>query len=146
MSLPDLALDAAGVHAYLHEVWPEVAHRFEGAITDLRPGRLRFRKPTGPDDIRPGGTVSGPTLMAAADEAAYAMVLAHLGGAALAVTSHLSIEFLRRPSVGELVLDVEVLKLGRTQVTMAVRIAVDDPDSPPVAVATVIYSRALLAG
>ncbi|CAN5286450.1 PaaI family thioesterase [soil metagenome] len=146
MSLPDLVLDAAGVHAYVAAVWPEAAARFDGSVLQLRPGFVRFRRATAERHVRPGGTIAGPVLMAAVDEAAYALVLAHLGDAALAVTSHLSVEFLRRPQVGTLLVDVEMLKLGRTQVTMSARVHVDDPDSPTVAAATIIYSRALLAG
>jgi acyl-coenzyme A thioesterase PaaI-like protein len=82
--------------------------------------------------------------MGAVDAAAFALVLAHLGAAALAVTSHLSIDFLRRPGPGVLIVDVELLKLGRTQITMSTRVHIDDPASPPVAAATVGYSRALL--
>lgn len=87
----------------------------------------------------------GPLLMEAVDQAAYALVLGHLGAAALAVTSHLSIEFLRRPPIGALLVDCRLRKLGRTQVTMTCELHVDavDPDKP-VGIATVVYSRALL--
>lgn len=142
---PPLELDADGVHAYVLSVWPQAAGAYDGTLPILRPGFVRFRMTTDQTNLRPGGTVSGPTLMTAVDQAAYALVLAHLGPAALAVTSHLAIDFLRRPTTGELLVDVELLKLGRSQLTMAARLYVDDPDGPPVAAATVVYSRALVA-
>ncbi|MGI9016735.1 MAG: PaaI family thioesterase [Euzebya sp.] len=144
MTHPPLVLDAAGVHAYLARVWPEAAPVYAESLLQLRPGFARFWTQTDQRNLRPGGTVSGPTLMTAVDRGAYALVLGHLGGAALAVTSHLSIEFLRRPTAGELIVDVELLKLGRTLISMAARLYVDDPEAPPVATATVVYSRALV--
>lgn len=141
---PALVLDADGVVDYLRSVWPEAVTTYEGTLSELRPGFVRFRKTTDERHLRPGGSVSGPTMMTAVDEAAYALVLSHLGPAALAVTSHLSMDFLRRPSTGDLLVDVELLKLGRTQVSMAARLYVDDTDSLPVAVSTVVYSRALM--
>lgn len=143
-SPPPLHLDAAGVCDYIDEVWPEASRAYAEGLRELRPGVARFVRRTGPADLRPGGTVSGPTLMNAVDQAGYALVLGHLGPAALAVTSHLSVDFLRRPTLGDLIVDVELLKLGRTQVPMAARLYVDDVASPPVAVATIVYSRALV--
>lgn len=139
-----LQMDVEGIRAYLAEVWPETADGMADAITELRPGFCRSTTRTGPADLRPGGTVSGPVLMTTVDQAAYVLVLAHLGRAALAVTSHLSVEFLRRATPGVLVTDVELLKLGRTQVVMAVRVHAGRAGTPPVAAATVVYSRALL--
>ncbi len=139
-----LVLDRAGIHDYVRSVWPEAAEHYRDAVLELRPGFVRYRRPTDGRHLRPGGTVSGPVLMETVDQAAYALVLAHLGDAALAVTSHLSIEFLRRPDPGDLLVDVEMLKLGRTQMVMEARIRVGDVDGPPVAAARVVYSRALL--
>lgn len=52
--------------------------------------------------LRPGGTISGPTMMALVDLAAYAVILAHIGPVALAVTTNLNINFLRKPEPGDL--------------------------------------------
>ena len=53
--------------------------------------------------LRPGGTVSGPSMMALADLAAYVVILAHIGPEALAVTTNLNINFLRKPEPGDLI-------------------------------------------
>jgi uncharacterized protein (TIGR00369 family) len=69
------------------------------------------------DELRPGGTVSGPVLMALADVALYAAVLGKLGLVALAVTSNLSINFLRKPSADKaIVAHCKLVKVGRTLV------------------------------
>jgi uncharacterized protein (TIGR00369 family) len=69
------------------------------------------------DELRPGGTVSGPVLMALADVALYTAVLGKLGLVALAVTSNLSINFLRKPSADKaIVAHCKLIKVGRTLV------------------------------
>ena len=71
---------------------------------------------------RPGDIVSGSTLMSLADVAAYAVILAHHGLEAMAVTNNLSIAFLR-PCRFELVIgDARLLKLGRRMATVDVRL------------------------
>jgi uncharacterized protein (TIGR00369 family) len=109
---------------------------------------IRVRQPTAATDSRPGGTVSGPTLMSIADGVAYMVLLSRIGPAALAVTSNLNINFLRRPGMVDLVADARLLKLGRTLAVTEVLLYSDggDPDdlSRPVAQATVTYSTALL--
>ena len=63
--------------------------------------------------LRPGGTVSGPTMFALADVTAYCAVLAHIGPVALAVTTNLNINFLRKPEPGPLSCTCRLLKLGK---------------------------------
>lgn len=66
-------------------------------------------------DLRPGGTVSGPTLMALADVALYVAILGEIGIVPLAVTTSLNINFLRKPAAGRALLGVcRLKKLGRT--------------------------------
>lgn len=92
--------------------------------------------------LRPGGTVSGPTLMTLADTVAYLAVVARIGPEPLTVTSHLAIDFLRKPSPGGLRATGEVLKLGRRQAVIAIRIYSDTADSgnEMVAYATSTYA------
>lgn len=63
--------------------------------------------------LRPGGTVSGPTLFSLADVSVYLIVLAYIGPKALAVTTNCSIDFMRRPTPGVLLAETKLLKLGR---------------------------------
>ena len=73
------------------------------------------RHPVGSDELRPGGTVSGPVLMAVADVALYVAILAEIGIVPLTVTTSLTINFLRKPSGTAAVIGAcKLLKLGRS--------------------------------
>ncbi len=63
---------------------------------------------------RPGGIVSGPTLMTAADAAAYAALLSEGDAAKMAVTTNLSINFLRAaPADADILTRCRVIKGGK---------------------------------
>jgi uncharacterized protein (TIGR00369 family) len=78
--------------------------------------------------LRPGALVSGPNLMALADNAAYALVLAHVGEQLMAVTSQLTINFLRGARPGDLHAEAELLRLGRRNAVCDVRLWTEAPD------------------
>jgi uncharacterized protein (TIGR00369 family) len=72
--------------------------------------RQRFRESM----LRPGGTISGPTLMVLADLAMYVVLLSAIGPIGLAVTTNLNINFLRKGAAGQDVLAAaRLLKLGK---------------------------------
>lgn len=67
-------------------------------------------------ELRPGGTVSGPTMMTLADVALYVALFGQLGIVPLAVTTNLNFNFLRKPSANaDLVGECQMLKIGKTQ-------------------------------
>lgn len=73
------------------------------------------RYPIGADELRPGGTVSGPVMMTVADVALYVAVLGEIGIVPLAVTTNLSINFVRKPAADKDIIAVcRLIKLGRT--------------------------------
>jgi len=74
--------------------------------------RLRFK--AAPRDLRPGGTVSGASMMALADLAIYAALLGEIGLVPLAVTTSLTMNFLRKPPLADLIADARLLKVGRS--------------------------------
>ncbi len=82
-------------------------------VESVLPGAVTIRVPYRDEFVRPGGTISGPLMMAVADFAMYGVVLSLIGRVDLAVTTNLSINFLRRPSPGEVVARARILKLGR---------------------------------
>ncbi|MFL1403733.1 PaaI family thioesterase [Marinobacter sp. M1N3S26] len=99
------------------------------------------RQPVDESHLRPGGTVSGPTMMATADTAAYVVVLAHIGIVPLAVTSNLNINFLRKPESGKALLARgTLLHLGRRSVLTEVNIYSEGHLQKPVAHAVVTYA------
>ncbi len=75
--------------------------------------------------IRAGGTVSGPTLFSLADIGGYACVLSHVGKEALAVTTNLNINFMRKAEPGILVADCKILKLGKRLMVFEASIMVE---------------------
>jgi uncharacterized protein (TIGR00369 family) len=89
--------------------------------------------------LRPGGTVSGPTLMALADFAMYVVLLSAIGPVGLAVTTNLNINFLRKPGTSDLIAECRLLKLGKRLAVGEVVIRSDGTDEP-VAHVTSTYS------
>jgi len=74
-----------------------------------------IRHPVGASELRPGGTVSGPVLMAVADVALYIAILGEIGIVPLAVTTNLSINFLRKPAGDRAIIGVcKLMKVGRS--------------------------------
>ena len=82
-------------------------------VESVLPGRVIIRVPYRDEFVRPGGTISGPVMMAVADFAMYGVVLSLIGRVDLAVTTSLSINFLRRPLPGDVVARAGILKLGK---------------------------------
>lgn len=94
----------------------------------------------GPGMTRLGDTISGPVLMTAADAAMYAAIIAHVPDGQNAVTSHLNIEFLKRPPLADLCARATILRVGRRSVACRVELfSVDDPSL--VAYVTGAYAR-----
>ena len=114
-----------------------------GALTRIEavgPGFARLRLAFAERNLRPGGTVSGPAMMALADYAMYAAVLAHIGPVALAVTTNLSINFLRKPRPAEIIGEARLLKLGRALAVGEIGMWQEGAEDDPVAHAVSTYS------
>jgi uncharacterized protein (TIGR00369 family) len=99
-----------------------------------------LRQRYGDHMLRPGGTVSGPTLMALADCAMYVVLLSAIGPVGLAVTTNLNINFLRKGEAGHDVLAAaKILKLGkRLAVGEVTLLSGNSPE--PIAHVTATYS------
>ncbi|MFC5556975.1 PaaI family thioesterase [Methylobacterium iners] len=100
--------------AFLEREFPQIHHggrHYHLEAVGLLTARMRMDHHD--RFLRPGGTVSGPAMMTLADLALYAAILANLGPVALAVTTNLSFNFLRRPGPNGLVGEARLLKLGR---------------------------------
>jgi uncharacterized protein (TIGR00369 family) len=98
-----------------------------------------IRMVVGEHNLRPGGTVSGPSIFALADVSVYLAILAMLGPVALAVTTNCSIDFMRKPAAGvDLTARARLLKLGRVLAVGDVLIHSAVPE--PVARASLTYS------
>lgn len=94
-------------------------------------GGATVSHPIGPDELRPGGTVSGPVLMGVADVALYVAILGEIGIVPLAVTTSLTINFLRRPAADRCILGVcRLLKVGRALAIGEVALFSEGSDEP----------------
>ncbi|MBS7546095.1 PaaI family thioesterase [Ancylobacter oerskovii] len=107
-----MAADA--LQAYLVAEFPQAfgpgrAHEIAGVDGE----KVTLRLLAGDEHLRPGATVSGPTMMGLADIAAYAVILAAIGPVPLAVTTNFSINFLRRPAPGPMLAEARLMKLGK---------------------------------
>ncbi len=100
---------------------------------------LVLAQPLTERDGRPGGTVSGPTMMAVADNAAWLVILAHIGPVLLAVTTSLHIDFLRKPGFTDLLATARLIKLGKRLAVVDVELT-SRGSSDLVAKAQVTYS------
>ncbi|GGD07876.1 PaaI family thioesterase [Halopseudomonas salina] len=109
-------------------------------VEELGKGSARVRHSVGVTELRPGGTVSGPVMMATADVALYAAILGSIGIVPLAVTTNLNINFLRKPVAGRDILGVcTLLKVGKTLAIGEVSLFSEGSDEP-VAHATGTYA------
>ena len=137
MGAPELKLNADEVFGYLEEVFPAVRGRF--SVLELEPMRARLRRETGPADIRPGGTVSGPAMFETADCGFYVVLMAMIGRQALTVTTNATINFLNKPEPAALICEARILKLGKLLATGDATIW-SEGGARPVAHATLTYA------
>jgi uncharacterized protein (TIGR00369 family) len=123
-----LKLDAAGVVAFIESVWPGAFDSYEVVELGDRTASVRLRHHD--RMLRPGGTVSGPALMALADLAMWVAVLGMVGPVAMTVTTHLDIDFLRFVGPHDVVADVRLLKLGQRLAVGEVLMTADGATEP----------------
>lgn len=134
----ELQMTAVELASFLDAEFPQVTGDF--AIEELGEMRIRTRLMVRERHLRPGGTVSGPSIFALADVSVYLAVLAMIGPQGLAVTTNCSIDFMRKPAAGaDLIAECRLLKLGRVLAVGEVLIFSDGGDAP-VARASMTYS------
>lgn len=133
-----LKMTIAELEAFLAREFPQVSGEF--GIEALAPQAITVRLKVGERHLRPGGTVSGPSIFALADVAVYLAVLSMIGPQGLAVTTNASLDFMRKPVAGrDLLAECRLLKLGRVLAVGDVLIR-SDGDAAPVARAAMTYS------
>jgi uncharacterized protein (TIGR00369 family) len=130
-------LTAAELAEFLEKVFPQV--RGQMVIEEIGSMRARLRMPIDHSHLRPGGTISGPTIFTLADYAFYVATLAMIGREALTVTTNLNINFLRKPAQRDLIGEARVLKLGKLLSVGEVTLY-SEGDKRPVAHATMTYA------
>src|ERR1700750_2296795 len=107
-------MTVAELEKFLHLEFPQAFSDGDITIESADGASCLLRQRYSDRMLRPGGTVSGPTLMALADFAMYVVLLSAIGPVGLAVTTNLNINFLRKGQAGRDVLAAaKILKLGK---------------------------------
>jgi uncharacterized protein (TIGR00369 family) len=133
-----LRMDVAALTAFLAREFGQVAEDFAVERVDADGVNLRLKVTE--RHLRPGGTVSGPSIFALADVAMYLAILSRIGPVALAVTTSSSIDFMRKPAAGrDLLGEARLLKLGRSLAVGDV-LLFSEGGSEPVARASLTYA------
>ncbi len=133
-----LAMSIEELQSFLQAQFPQVGGDF--SIEALSEEGISVRLNVQEKHLRPGGTVSGPSMFGLADVSIYLAILSHIGPRALAVTTNCSIDFMRKPVANtDLIANARLLKLGRVLGVGDVLIY-SDGDAAPVARAALTYS------
>jgi uncharacterized protein (TIGR00369 family) len=133
-------MTADEVNAFLESLYPQLnGRRMDFYATDVFPGGCTVRLDAREKHLRPGNTVSGPSLFTLADIGGYVCVLSHAGPDALSVTTNLNINFMRKAEAGPVDGHCRILKLGRNLMVYDIEMTAG-PDRLVVAHATGTYS------
>ena len=130
MTIPNLQI-------FLNDVFPQVCDDF--VIEDLSKNEITVRLKVSEKHLRPGGTVSGPSMFGLADVCFYLVILSNVGPKALTVTTSCSIDFMRKPAPKDLIAKARLLKLGKSLAVGDVLLFSEGMEMP-VAHANVTYS------
>lgn len=137
MTAPVLSIEELTV--FLRREFPQVAP--DVVIEALGPMTATMRLRRGEKHLRPGGTISGPSMALLADVTAYIALLGMIGEKSLAVTTNLSLNFMRKPADVDLLCEGRLLKLGK-RLAVGDAVMYSDGGSPdaPVCHATFTYA------
>ena len=122
---------------FLEKEFPQVSNNFK--ILNTKPNSLSMLMHISDEHLRPGGTVSGPTMFLLADVSFYLATLSMIGPKSLTVTTNCSINFLRKPNISDLISETRVLKIGKT-LSVGDVLIYSEGIKEPVAHASLTYS------
>lgn len=138
LKMDAVKMDAGALAEFLQVEFGQVAEDF--GVEEVTPEGMILRLRVATRHLRPGGTVSGPSIFALADVAMYLAILSRVGPVALAVTTNCAIDFMRKPVAGrDLRANARLLKLGRSLAVGDV-LVFSDGEAAPVARAGLTYS------
>jgi uncharacterized protein (TIGR00369 family) len=138
--MPAPALNAEEIADLLRREFPQAFYEGCGLTLErVDYGDIHVRRQFHADHLRPGGTISGPTMMELADFAMYVAVFSAIGPEPLAVTTNLTINFLRKPAQADLLARAKLLKVGKRLVVGEVTLY-SAGETDPVALVTSTYS------
>lgn len=133
-------MDAERLNAFLREAYPQLNGDYASyEVMEVTVEGVHVRLKADERHLRPGGTVSGPSLFTLADIGGYACALSRIGPEALTVTTSLNINFMRKAEPGTVDGFCRILKLGRSLMVFDIDM-IAGPDRRTVAHATGTYS------
>ena len=133
-----LAMTIDELHDFLARDFPQVVGSFE--VVSVAPMQITVKLKVNDDHLRPGGTVSGPTMFGLADVSVYLAVLAMIGPKGLSVTTSCAMDFMRKPAAEtDLICECRLLKLGKV-LAVGDALIFSEGDPKPVARANMTYS------
>ncbi len=132
-------MTAQEVEDFIFSHFPTRDHKRLFIVENVDDMVARIRMLYDERQLRPGGTISGPAMMTLADTAMWVVLVAMIGPVALAVTTNLNINFLRKPEQKDMIAEVRLLKLGK-RLAVGDVLMYSDGDHEPVAHATLTYS------
>lgn len=108
-------LSLAEIDGFLRQEFPQLFIQGEiFSVTEIGAGTCRMRMAYHESQLRPGGTISGPAMMQLADVSIWVALLGAIGAVPLAVTTNLSINFLRKPEPRALISTCRMMKIGKS--------------------------------
>lgn len=133
-----LKMDQAALMTFMRDAFPQMADEFH--VDEVIENEVTVRLKVSDKHLRPGGTVSGPSMFGLADVSAYLVTLAMIGPKALAVTTNCSIDFMRKPAANtDLIAKARLLKLGK-QLSVTDVLLYSEGGDQPVARASLTYA------
>ncbi|MCP3937494.1 MAG: PaaI family thioesterase [Actinomycetia bacterium] len=127
------------VNALVAETYPAIYAEGMRCV-EIAEGMAVARWPFDESKLRPGGLIAGPTQFAVADVALWYLAFSVIGLEPMAVTSNISIDFLRPATGSDLLGRATLLRAGRTRMTGRVDLWIDGSPERPVAHATGGYA------
>ncbi len=127
------------INKILHDGLPNSART--GVIVEaIDEGTCTMRLPVDETMVRPGGTLSGPSMMGLADAAMWVCVMSRIGDIQLAVTTSFNINFLRKPKMQDIIAKGKAIKIGKQLAVLEVTLYTANEEHEPIAHATGTYS------
>ena len=136
----ELKMSVSELKIFLKSEFPQMANEFE--IVEITQNRVILSLQTENRHLRPGDTVSGPTIFSLCDVSSYINLLAVLGPVKQSVTTNCSIDFMRRPKAGILYCEAKILKLGRRLAVLDGLVHSEKIDNSPIARFSMTYALA----
>ena len=113
--MSDATLTLSEINAFLRRDFPQLfSHGEIFSVTEIGAGTCRMRMAYHESQLRPGGTISGPAMMQLADVSIWVALLGAIGEVPLAVTTNLTINFLKKPEPRALIARCKMLKIGKS--------------------------------